>query len=83
MVSPCAYPRALEAVGNEDANQSLRQMFTFLGGRYVEPAPNMHQVYAVDAPDAPLQRWQWFCEATMEGRRRADELWPLITDPPS
>lgn len=76
-------PKALGAVGNEDANQSLRQMFTFLGGRYVAPGPNMHQVYAIDAPEQPLARWQWFCEAAMEGRRRADELWPLITDPPS
>ena len=28
-------PKALRAVGHEDANQSLRQMFTFLSGRYV------------------------------------------------
>ena len=75
-------PKALEAVGNEDANQSLRQMFTFLGADMSSRRQTCTR-YAVDAPDAPLQRWQWFCEAAMEGRRRADELWPLITDPPS
>jgi hypothetical protein len=76
-------PKALQAIGNEDANQTLRQMFTFLGGRYVEPCPNMYSVYAVEAPNEPMGRWQWFCQAATVGRTRADELWPLITDPPS
>jgi hypothetical protein len=76
-------PKALHAVGNEDANQSLREMFMFLGGRYVKPGPHMFSVYAVEAPTDSLKRWQWFCEAATEGRKRADELWPLITDPPS
>ena len=76
-------PKALRAVGHEDANQSLRQMFTFLGGRYVESARQTFSVHEVDAPEAPQKRWQWFCQAALIGRDRADELWPLITDPPS
>jgi hypothetical protein len=76
-------PKALQAIGQEDANQMLRQMFTFLGGRYVSQSANMFRVHAVEAPEDPKARWQWFCEAAIQGRERADELWPLITDPPS
>ena len=29
-----------------------------------------------------IGRWQWFCSQVRQGRKRAEVLWPLITDPP-
>jgi len=75
-------PRGSVALDSEDANARLREVFQFLGGRYVTQGRNVHTVYAIPPPEDRLARWSWFCQAALEGRRRADELWSQITDPP-
>jgi hypothetical protein len=66
-----------------DALAQLTQMFRFLGGKYVREA--QHQVLAVcdaEAPEDHIGRWTWFCTQVRLGRRRAEELWPDVLEPP-
>jgi hypothetical protein len=74
---------ALRADGDGDANQQLRQVFRFLGGRYVDHHDHPFDVCDAEAPDDPIGRWEWFCGEVRRGRKRADELWTWIIDPPS
>jgi hypothetical protein len=72
----------LTADGDEDANGQLRAMFTFLGGKYVTSADNALSLPSVPPPKDPVERWRWFCEEAVRGRRWADEVWPNLVDPP-
>lgn len=73
---------ALTADGDEDANAQLRTMFVFLGGKYVREAEHVYAVDADPPPQGAIERWRWFSGQAVRGRDRADELWPLILDPP-
>ncbi len=76
---------ALRAEGEEDANRQLGTVFRFLGGKYVTVAPT-HVMTVGGEPPPPsgdrVGRWMWFCAEVRRGRKQADALWPLITDPP-
>ena len=75
---------ALSAEEDGDALRQLMQVFRFLGGNYVQEAE--YQSFEV-CPMAPVPsdhigRWTWFCTAVRLGRRRAEEIWPDLMDPP-
>jgi hypothetical protein len=79
-----ALKSALTAEGDGDANRQLSQVFQFLGGRYVADADE-HAFFVSNEPPPKehIARWQWFCGQVRQGRRRAEELWTQIFDPPS
>lgn len=72
----------LVADGDEDAGAQLRSMFLFLGGKYVASAKNAFELDLEPPPADPVDRWRWFCDQAVRGRRWADEIWPNIVDPP-
>jgi hypothetical protein len=73
---------ALHAEGDGDANIELRQMFRFLGGKFVDQAEHSYEVVSGAPPDSHVERWEWFCSQVRQGRKRSEELWPIIIDPP-
>jgi hypothetical protein len=67
-----------------DANAELRRMFVFLGGRFTQSPPShVLDVGNEPPPKDTLGRLEWFCSQVRLGRKRADEMWPNIIDPPS
>jgi hypothetical protein len=77
-----ALKSALHAEGDGDANIELRQMFRFLGGNFVDEARHTYEVVSGAPPDTHVGRWEWFCSQVRQGRKRSEELWPIIIDPP-
>jgi hypothetical protein len=73
---------ALLAEGDGDANIELRQMFRFLGGRFVADAQHLYEVESGEPPEDHIGRWEWFCAQVRQGRKQSEELWPNIIDPP-
>jgi len=72
----------LAAVGDENPSAQLRQMFQFLGGKYASEAQYAYEAELVPPPSDPVERWRWFCAQAEQGRKWADQLWPIILDPP-
>ncbi|NCG19756.1 MAG: hypothetical protein GWP91_12175 [Rhodobacterales bacterium] len=75
---------ALTASGDGDASAQLRQVYRFLGGKYV--SDSIHAILVGDTDPPPgdhVGRWRWFCKEARRGRKEADALWPNIIDPPS
>ena len=73
---------ALAANGDGDAARQLTQVFIFLGGRFVPTAEHVIQLDDELPPEDRIERWQWFCRHVRHAYRRAEELWPIILDPP-
>ncbi len=77
-----AFKVGLSAVGDENPSAQLRQMFQFLGGKYEATATYAYEAPQVPPPAGAVDRWRWFCDQAEQGRKWADELWPIIIDPP-
>lgn len=76
--------RALGAArGQTDANQSLLQVFQFLGGTFVDSAPHPVDVGSPPAPEDRLGRWKWFVDGVSRASELADDLWRSLMDPAS
>jgi hypothetical protein len=73
---------ALLAEGDGDANIELRQMFRFLGGTFVDEAQHIYDVVGGTPPENHVARWEWFCSQVRQGRKKSEELWRNIIDPP-
>ena len=74
--------RALGAASGEHcAMASLVEMYTFLGGRFVD-----HSAFAVDLPSDPppsdrIDRWQWLCQSAFCAKEQSESLWQQLIDP--
>ena len=76
--------RALGATrGQPDANQSLLQVFQFLGGTFVDSAPHPVDVGSPPAPEDRLGRWKWFVAGVSRASELTDDLWRSLMDPAS
>ena len=76
--------RALGATrGQTDANQSLLQVFQFLGGTFIDSAPHAIDVGSPPAPQDRLGRWKWFVAGVSRASEVADDLWRGLMDPAS
>ncbi|TNE89125.1 MAG: hypothetical protein EP330_11845 [Deltaproteobacteria bacterium] len=76
--------RAALGVDREgDALRQLIQMYRFLGGKFVTEAEyQTFEVCEATPPGDHIGNWTWFCTQVRRGRRRAEELWPDILEPP-
>jgi hypothetical protein len=75
---------AMHAEDGGDANEQLRQVYLFLGGRFVPSADHAMFVSRQTKPTDPsdvVGLWQWFCAEVRIGRKRADALWDQIFNP--
>ncbi len=76
--------RALGATrGQPDANQSLLQVFQFLGGTFVDSAAHPVDVGGLPAPEDRLGRWKWFVAGVSRASELSDDLWRSLMDPAS
>lgn len=76
--------RALGATrGQPDANQSLLEVFQFLGGTFVDHAAHPIDVGSPAAPEDRLGRWKWFVDGVSRASELADDLWRSLMDPAS
>jgi len=73
---------ALSTDEEQDALAELQRMYRFLGGTYVDDGPHAWDVCDAPSPTEHVERWRWFCTQVRQGRKRAEELWPMMTDPP-
>jgi len=75
--------RALTVDQPQDANAKLREVFQFLGGRFVPEARYAFSVYSDPAPEGRAECWAWFCRSVARGHDHATALWPEMVDPAS
>ncbi len=68
--------------GQSDANRSLVEMFSFLGGRFVPSASYPIDVPGGEPPAGRLERWAWLCNSVSTAETTADTLWRQVVDPP-
>jgi hypothetical protein len=79
-----ALKAALTADGDSDANEQLRQVYRFLGGKFGGEDPHSMFVCRTPKPTDPSDTtglWQWFAGEVRAGRKRADALWDQIFNP--
>ncbi len=68
--------------GQSDANRSLVDMFSFLGGRFVDEASFPLDVPGDEPPKDRLARWAWLCRSVQTAETTAENLWRQVVDPP-
>lgn len=74
---------ALSVENDGDALRQLIQMYRFLGGKFTaEGEYQSFEVCQATPPGDHVGNWTWFCTQVRRGRRRAEELWPDIMEPP-
>ncbi len=74
---------AMLADGEGDPNAQLRQVYSFLGGRFVseDDAMLVHDAPPPAADSGHIAHLEWFCGEVRIGRKRADALWEKIFNP--
>ena len=67
----------------KDANQSMGEIFKFLGGRFTDYAGYAITLQDTPAPEGRVERWCWFLSAVCDAAEHAEGLWKNVTNPVS
>jgi hypothetical protein len=66
-----------------NAQESLAEIFRFLGGRFTDHSPFPIKLRDDSPPEGRVDRWKWFLENVCEAAEHAESLWKKVTDPVS
>lgn len=67
--------------GQTCAIRVLMDMFTFLGGRFVDHTPFAVTVPGDPPPQGRLERWVWLCKAAVTAKDESEQIWRRLMDP--